>query len=110
MSEITAKGRNGQVTFDGKVVTITREGFGGRVSHGRNRKDFPVSRVSGVQLRPNSLMSAGYFALTLPGAQEGTRKHGGGARDAVKDENAVVFGKRSQPEFEALRDAILRAL
>jgi len=105
MEIIEAVGRNGQMSFNGRVLTITREGALARASQGRNRKDIPLSQISGVQLKPNTLLAAGYLAITLPGAAEQNRQG-----NPATDENTVVFGKKAQPGFERLRDAILAAL
>lgn len=111
MSTINAAGRNGQIQFDGKTVTIRREGFFGRAGHGRGDKMIPVRQIAGVQMKPSGALTNGFLQLTVPG-EISTTKASKGSRtmDAANDENAVIFTKKQQPEFEALRDAILDAL
>ncbi len=108
---LAAHGRNGQVYFDGNTVTIKREGFAARVSHGRGDKSIPVRHISAVQFKPVTLMTVGFIQFTVPGeiatttAQKGAR-----GMDAAADENSVLFTKKQQPEFIALRDALQSAM
>jgi len=105
---VTAPGKNGQVIFDGRNVKITREGFRGRVGHGRGVKVIPLSQVSGVQLVPWTWTKGwGYLSLTVPGSLESHRSHGKGVKDAFKDENSVVFSRAQEDQFRVLHDAIL---
>lgn len=110
MEKITAKGRNGQVAFDGKMVTITREGFAARATHGRGEKMLALRQIAAVQLKPVSLMTAGYIQFTIPGEMSNNQGKGGRTFDATKDENSIVFLKKQEPEFIALRNAIQRAI
>jgi hypothetical protein len=52
----------------------------------------------------------GFIAFTLGGGNEARSRFGSQTMDATKDENAVVFTKQQQPEFEQLRAAIEGAL
>lgn len=111
MSTIDAAGRNGQIVFDGKTVTIRREGFFGRAGHGRGEKSIPLGHIAGVQLKPSGALTNGFFQLTVPGEISSTRaSKGSRTMDAAKDENAVIFTKKQQSEFEELRDAIVSAI
>ncbi|RLK47616.1 DUF4429 domain-containing protein [Microbacterium telephonicum] len=111
MSEtVTANGRNGQVTFDGKTVTIAREGFAARASHGRGEKSIPIRQIAAVQFKPNALTTVGFIQFTVPGEQSSRTSKGGRTMDAAKDENAVLFAKKAEPEFIALRDAVRAAI
>lgn len=111
MSEvIAASGRNGQVEFDGKTVTIRREGFAARASHGRGDKMLPIRQIAGVQLKPVAMLTAGFIQFTVPGEMSSRNRKSGRTLDATKDENAVVFLKKDEPDFVALRDAIQRAI
>jgi len=110
MDTITAKGRNGQVTFDGKTVTIQREGAAARATHGRGDKMIALRQISAIQLKPVSLMTSGYIQFTVPGELSNNKGKGGRTIDAAKDENAVLFLKKQEPEFVALRNAIQTAI
>lgn len=108
--QITAKGRNGQVTFDGRTVTITREGAAARVTHGRGDKMLALRQIAAVQLKPVSMMTVGFIQFTVPGEMSNNKRKGSRAFDANKDENAVTFVKKQEPEFVALRNAIQTAI
>lgn len=111
MGIIEAVGRNGQIQFDGKTVTIRRDGFFGRGVHGRGEKTLFLRQIGGVQLKPSGALTNGFFQLTIPGEIATTRAAKGSRTfDAANDENAVIFNKKQQPLFEALRAAIVGAL
>ncbi|HWU28024.1 MAG TPA: DUF4429 domain-containing protein [Microbacterium sp.] len=111
MSIIEAAGRNGQIHFDGKTVTIRREGFFGRAGHGRGEKMIPIRQIAGVQMKPSGALTNGFIQLAVPGEISTTKAlKGGRTMDAANDENAVIFTKKQQPQFEALRDAIRDAV
>lgn len=110
MEKITAHGRNGQVTFDGKTVTITREGFAARATHGRGEKSIPVRQITAVQFKPNSFATVGFIQFTVPGELSNRTSKGGRTFDASKDENSVLFAKKAEPEFVALKEAVQSAI
>lgn len=104
-TEMTVKGQGATVTFDGRCVTITR----GRLSsQGRNTRTIPVTQISGVDVRFATLLVSGAFTVVLPGAVE--HRKISGRRSDLRNENTVVFQRRSNAEFEALRDAIVAAI
>lgn len=107
---ITAKGYDGQVSFDGRTVTITRNGFVARTTHGHSTKTLPLSQIAGVQLRRTSIVSFGSIEFTVPGGRENNSRLGRQSKDASKNENAVQFTQKTQPQFEALHAAITEAL
>lgn len=104
--DITAKGRNGQVSFDGQTVTITREGFIGRTTHGRSEKRIPATGIGAIQVKPFSALSWGYIQFSVLGEVSKQALLGKQSRDAAKDENAVTFTKAQEQGFLDLRDAI----
>ena len=109
MGTLTAKGINGQVSFDGATVVITREGFVARSTHGRSEKALPVRAIGSVQYRPASALVNGFIQFAVSG-EESKRSIGFGKKgDASRDENAVIFRKSAAAEFEAIRDAIRAA-
>lgn len=110
MSEITAKGVNGTVVFDGQWVTITRSGFYGTATVGKGQKRIPVSSITAVQWNaPNALVN-GFIQFTVAGGTEVRSKHGRQTKDAMRDENSVIVRKKQAPEFLALRDAVEAAI
>lgn len=107
---ITAAGRNGQVSFDGKTVTITREGLAARATHGAGEKSIPVRQISAVQFKPVSFATAGFIQFSIPGETSNNKGKGARTFDASRDENSVLFLKKSEAEFTALRDAVRAAV
>lgn len=107
---LTAKGHNGQINFDGKTVTIQREGLVARAAHGRNDKTLLLRHITAIQFKPVTFLSTGYIQFTVPGEISKNKPKGGRARATSKDENSVIFTKKQQAEFEALRIAIQTAL
>jgi len=102
---VTVKGQSATIAFDGRRVTITR----GRVtSQGRGTRTIPVDQIAGVDMRPATLWTVGAFSLVLPGAVEHRKRSG--RRNELRNENTVTFQRKSNAEFEALRDAILAAI
>lgn len=100
------KGHNGTVSFYGTFVTITRKGFLARATVGKGEKRIPVGQITAVQFKPAGIVTNGFIQFTIGGGIERRSKFGSQTRDAVEDENSVVFHKAQQPAFEQLRSAI----
>ncbi|MFG3056706.1 DUF4429 domain-containing protein [Kitasatospora sp. NPDC048239] len=103
---IEAKGHNGQVSFDGEYVTITRKGFLARASVGKGEKRIHVSQIVAVQWKPPGVLVNGFIQFTLAGGLERRSGFGAQTASAVKDENSVVVMKNQAPAFEELRVAV----
>jgi hypothetical protein len=101
-----AKGKNGQLSYDGSFVTIHGSGFLARTTRGKGEKRIPVTSINGVRWKPAGAMVNGYMALTVAGAIEKQAGFGNQTYRAVKDENSVVFTKKQQPDFEKIRAEI----
>jgi len=114
MSDILrAKGQNGQVEFDGRDVTIKRGGFYGTMTVGRGIKVIPIQSITGVRYRKASLGGTvrGLIEFTVPGGMEQRTRAGRQAVDEMHNDNAVVILRpKHNPEFEAIRDAVLAAI
>lgn len=93
-----AKGHNGQVTVDGDWLTIERKGLG-RVGHSKGDRRIQLASIQAVQMRPAGTFGNGFIKFTIPGSPESR----GGLSDAMQDENAVIFTKKQQGDFDALR-------
>jgi hypothetical protein len=115
--EISAKGRSGQMSFDGTFVTITREGFRAKSMHGTGggTKSIPVRSIGAVQFKPATSMVHGYIPLSISG--ENAKGFRGGSisgisrnTDISKDENSILFAKKVTEDFEALANAIRAAI
>ena len=100
---IYAKGVNGQVTVDTDSgwVTIARKGLG-RLGHSKGDHRIPIRQITAVQMRPAGPLANGFIRFTIPGAPSLR----GGLQDATKDEYAVVFTRKHQPEFDAVRATV----
>jgi hypothetical protein len=65
-------------------------------------KEIDISQISAVQFKAADLLTAGYIQFSfLEGAE--TKR---GIRDAVRDENSILFKKQAQPEFERAKRLI----
>lgn len=115
--EISAKGRSGQISFDGRFVTITHEGFVAKASHGfgSGSKSIPIASIGAVQFKPATSMFLGYIQLSIVG--EGAKKFRGATvsgvarnTDIAKDENSILFAKKVSKDFEELAAAIRAAI
>jgi len=100
----TAKGNTGTISFNGQVVSITREGALARMSFGNGEKRIPVHSITAVQLKPASVWSNGFIQLSLVGGIER------GRLNATNDENSIVFWPKQQADFERVRDEIEAAI
>lgn len=107
---ISAKGQNGTVHFDGRMVTIERSGFFARVINGSGEKRIPVSSITAVQWKPAGGMVNGYIEFTIEGSSEVRSRAGSATANAGKSENAVVVTKKQSPAFEQLRKAVEDAM
>lgn len=104
-----AKGKTGRIEFDGQYVTIHRESFLARTSVGKGQKRLHIASVTAVQWKPAGLVN-GFIQFTVPGGNERRSKFGSQTNDAARDENSVVFTKKQQPAFEAVRKAVDAAI
>jgi len=111
MSEvISAKGQNGQLSFDGQFVTITRKGFLGVTTQGKGEKRIPVGQISAVQFKPAALVTQGFIQFTIPGGAEVKSRFGSQSQQAFQDENSVVFLHKSNADMQTIRDAVEQAI
>lgn len=97
---------SGTVTFDGRTVTIHRSSSRiARSVFGKTEHAIPVAQISAVQWQPASRFKAGHLRFVVPGSQAAALP-----TPVNRDENAILFGRREQPNFEKLRDLIKDAL
>lgn len=106
----TAKGQNGQLSFDGQFVTIARKGFLAASTQGRSEKRIPISSIQAVQFKPAGALTQGFIAFTISGGTEMQSRFGNQTQSAWQDENSVVFLKRSNADMTAFRDAVEAAI
>jgi hypothetical protein len=120
METITAKGLTGEVSFDGQFITITRNGWlararadtaMGRLFGDKGEKRIPVQSITAVQWKPANIMSNGFIQFTLAGGIERTGRFRKARKEAVTDENSVVFlVGRQAAAFEQVRNAVEQAI
>jgi hypothetical protein len=107
---VTAKGVNGTISFDGRMVTISHSGLMGRMTAGKGEKRVAISSVTAVEWKQPGFGVRGFIRLSIPGNIEKTSTIGRRTQDAAGDENAVVFGRTQVAEFELVRAAIETAI
>ncbi|MFH9574239.1 DUF4429 domain-containing protein [Streptomyces sp. NPDC017454] len=107
---IEVKGHNGQISFDGQYVTITRRGFLARTSVGKGEKRIHISQISSVQWKPAGPFANGFIAFSAAGGNERRSKFGSQTTSAIHDENSVLFTTRQKTAFEDLRKAVEAAI
>jgi hypothetical protein len=90
-----ARGQNGTISFDGAVVTVTRNGFT-PFAPVRAGKHIPLGDIAEVELRQAGALVSGFLAI---------RPVGGGRERVAED--AIFFNRRQEPQFAALREAVV---
>lgn len=107
---LVVKGHSGTVSFDGRMITISRTGFLARATVGKGEKQIPLAHVTAVQFKPAGPVVNGFIQFTVGGGNERRSQFGRQTRSAGSDENSVVFHYRQREAFEALRDVVQSAM
>ena len=94
---LEARGLNGQIQLFQNNVRIEHKGKQNNLN-----KDIVVSNISAIQFRETGFLVNGYLQILTFGVGE-TKIDG---LTAKRDENTIIFNKKQQPTFEAIRDAI----
>lgn len=102
-------GVNGQMSFDGRSVTITRNGFLARSTFGRSNKVIPISSIAAIQLKIATSLLSGWVQLSVKGEVVKRRFGQNEAQTVSQDENAVIFNKKRNEEVEAFVAAVRAA-
>lgn len=103
--QLTVKGSDGTISFDGQTVTITRSGVLGRALHGgASETRIPVDQITGVEVKKPGV-SRGRITLIVAG----TVQRPGGMIEHGNDPMSVQW-MRNREDVEALRDAIQAAI
>lgn len=105
-----ARGHNGQVHFDGQLVTITRKGYIARTRIGKGEKRIPLAAITAVQWKPATWLVRGFIQFTMAGGVEVKSRYRHQTADASHDENSVVFNVWQMEAFAELRAAVETAL
>jgi hypothetical protein len=106
----TYYGHTGNVEFDGQFVTIVRRSILSRLTVGKGEKRVPIVSIAAVQWKPAGLLTNGYIEFSIAGGNESRSRFGHATRDAVRNENAVVFTRGQQASFETLRKEVDMAI
>ena len=96
-----ARGYNGQVTFEGGVIVISRKGFKALfdVSQ-RDDKTIQLAQIGRLKFVGSGLLSPGYIRFTPPGVNPNQMFH------VATDEDTVMFNIGQGKPFKAIRDAV----
>lgn len=97
---LTVKGSRGHVTFDGWTVTVRHTGLGNR-----STASVPLDQLSGVELRPASILGSGLFTLLTAGTLAPQRRV-----RVNKNLLALWVPPGQSPRFAYLRDVLLFAI
>ncbi len=105
---IRAKGANGELKFDGDVVTVEKSRMLRETltdNYMQGVKTVRVEDLTSVSFQPVRFGLQGYIQLCVVGVTP-PRDH----REMMRDLNTVFFEKRQQPEFESLQHALNKAI
>lgn len=109
---IQASNTTTTVSFDGAVVTIDRQKGNGFLPAGA--RTIPLAQIAAIRwfdARGGLRARGGYMRFVIAGTVEKRYSQTALVKtDLLKDENAVPFSHRQQPEFEKLKAAIDAAL
>ena len=106
-ASMSAKGLNGQLDLLQDRIRIGRNGFRAFMAHGlKGDKDISISSVSSIQWKNATWVADGYIQFAFRGGIEAK----GGFLQAHSDENSVVFNRKQQAQFQAIRDEVQRRM
>jgi Domain of unknown function (DUF4429) len=107
---LEVKGQNGNVRFDGLLITILRKGYLARATIGKGETEIPLAQVTGVRFQPAGLGVNGSIEFLVPDRSERRSPFAKQTSRAWGDEHSVVFTYYQRQEFLTLRDAVQAAL
>jgi hypothetical protein len=98
---MSVTGYNGQIRIEGDWLIIERKKLG-RLGHSKGDKRIALSTITAVKMRPAGRLANGFIRFDQLGGTP-LRDSRGGLSDANTNENAVIFLRKHQPEFDSLR-------
>lgn len=102
---LEAKGQGGTLEFDGTFVIIRHKGIYGALTVGLvPEKKIPVGNILSVQFKAAGLLN-GYIQFSTAAGESI-----GGLQDASTDENSLIFVKKHQSDFMAIKEAVENAM
>lgn len=108
---IRAKGLNGFVEFDGKIVTVRHRGWRTTGAGGRTETRVPISTITEVRWKSPTIADyRGVIQFVAGGV--GAARYGRFNRSgpALRYDNALVFGRRHKSRLLAFRAAVEQAI
>lgn len=106
MAEDVREVRTKTVTLTPRAngVRIEKHGLGGLWQGGawKGAREIAYSQISGVEWRDAGRIKEGYLQILHAAGSHG--------RDAYHDENAAIFARRNQPQFEEARAELDRRI
>ncbi len=90
-----ARGKNGNIELYADRLVIYRK-------KSRGDKTILLTSITAVQFRQPGWLTVGYIRFAFSGGQE----FKGNLQSAARDENAILFGKKSSGAFDELRQAV----
>lgn len=97
-------GVNGQLQLYEDKVIISRKGVLSKLTQGffKGDKTIYLTQISGMQVKPGSMLTNGYIQFTLSGGNENTN----GLLKATQDENTVMFAQKHNELVAKIKDKI----
>ncbi|WP_143750786.1 DUF4429 domain-containing protein [Clostridium merdae] len=101
---LVLNGVNGQLEVYSNKVVIRRKGFLAKMTQGFNKgdKEIYLNQISGIQVKNGGNITNGYIQFSLAGGVENTN----GLKEAINDENTVVFKKIDNETVAQIKDKI----
>ncbi|EEG10299.1 DUF4429 domain-containing protein [Pseudogulbenkiania ferrooxidans] len=100
-------GVNGQLELAGDLLLIKREGFLAKAAFfGKGEKAVKVDALSSIEFKQAGWLSNGFIHFVF----SGSKTLDGNIDAAGKNENAVIFNKKQQADFQALHSELLQRM
>ena len=97
------KGRNGTLAVSPQKVVIRRKGTMSFVTQGiRGDNEIRIEQISAVRFRKPGAFTTGYISIAFLGGSQFT----GGIKQAVKDENTVMFSANATKDMEHAKELV----
>lgn len=98
---MSIKGGDGQIDLMNDRVVIHRKGIWNMFKHGINvKKEIPLGAITTINFRDASALRFGEIDFS----------YGGRSQSDKKKENAVIFNKKQQEEFVALKEKMFELM
>jgi Domain of unknown function (DUF4429) len=112
LTDIVARGKTGDVTFDGASIQVRKGGYVAFLGGGfASEKRVALADVVGVQYQEPSRMRDGFIRFLTTGMRPLTSSFGiNVVRKALSDPDAVLFSAAQTGDFSALHTAVEEVL